>query len=304
MIIADCYFAIGKTHTVCEDYAISGTLERGDQDNRPFLTMAAVSDGCSSSKNSDWGSRFLCQSDLHVLANLDFTTNEEGEVVIEDLAARGIQIIERAESMRRTAEVSSLANDATLLMAYWPWGTPDIKVCAWGDGVIAARNRHSQEVEFYIIEFGAGAPGYLSYSANPGRKAMFMEATNEGEHTLSGYHLDSDQASAFLWEEKTGLDPVTLNFPVADYDLVAVLTDGAQSFQAVQNTGTGKKPVLVPLREVLDQIMNIKNHSKGFVTRRVRNGFLHRFCVKNEWSHVDDLGVGMVYIPDDSLEGA
>jgi len=48
LMIADHHFCIGKTHKVCEDYATSGITEDG-------VTYAIASDGCSSSKDTDFG---------------------------------------------------------------------------------------------------------------------------------------------------------------------------------------------------------------------------------------------------------
>ena len=52
MATADAHFSIGKTHRVCEDYARAGLLP----DGRAF---AIVSDGCSSSPDTDFGSRLM-----------------------------------------------------------------------------------------------------------------------------------------------------------------------------------------------------------------------------------------------------
>ena len=51
----DAFFSIGKTHMVCQDYARSGTTRAG----HPY---AIVCDGCSSSPDTDLGSRFLAMS--------------------------------------------------------------------------------------------------------------------------------------------------------------------------------------------------------------------------------------------------
>lgn len=298
MITANSYFTIGKAHVVCEDYALSGTLQRGDLDHRPNITMAVIADGCSGSPNTDWGSRFMCQSAVAVLSGLDYTTDENGEVVLETLDNRGPQIYERADGMRRTCEISSLANDATLLVAYWPWGSPNIRVVAWGDGIIATRSRKTGEMTHHVIEYACNAPGYLSYTANPDRKALFLEQTAGGEHTVSTYNPEGEMED---WDSREGLEPTVMEFPVEDYDLVAVLSDGAQTFQEPVESGTSKGYSQVPLHLIMQQVMSVKNTSGDFVVRRVRNGFLNRFASKKGWDHYDDLSVGMVYVPDDAI---
>ena len=56
---ADAYFAIGRTHDVCQDYALAS-------DDVP-KTWALVSDGCSSSPASDIGARLLGRAAAHAL---------------------------------------------------------------------------------------------------------------------------------------------------------------------------------------------------------------------------------------------
>ncbi len=51
----DCFYSIGHSHKVCEDYALSGTI--GDT-----LAYAVVCDGCSSSKQVDVGARLLAHN--------------------------------------------------------------------------------------------------------------------------------------------------------------------------------------------------------------------------------------------------
>ena len=45
---SDSFFAIGKAHTVCEDYARDGKIPDTER------VFAIVSDGCSSSPDTDW----------------------------------------------------------------------------------------------------------------------------------------------------------------------------------------------------------------------------------------------------------
>ena len=48
MVYSDSYFKIGKTHLICQDYALHSEGH------------ISLSDGCSSSPNTDIGSRLLC----------------------------------------------------------------------------------------------------------------------------------------------------------------------------------------------------------------------------------------------------
>ena len=59
MILKDSIFKIGKTHTVCQDYAIHKQSENVSfkQEN-----IIALSDGCSGAPDTDFGSRFLVKT--------------------------------------------------------------------------------------------------------------------------------------------------------------------------------------------------------------------------------------------------
>ena len=64
----DSYFKIGKSHKVCEDYA------RAKEIPHPYLAKeklpyAVVSDGCSGSEDTDFGSRLMAISVETALRN-------------------------------------------------------------------------------------------------------------------------------------------------------------------------------------------------------------------------------------------
>lgn len=52
---SDCYFEIGHSHTICQDYALTGKIN-------DVLSYAIISDGCSSSPLVDVGARLLAHS--------------------------------------------------------------------------------------------------------------------------------------------------------------------------------------------------------------------------------------------------
>ena len=51
----DCYFEIGHSHTICEDYALTGKINEN-------LSYAIVCDGCSASDTVDLGARILAHT--------------------------------------------------------------------------------------------------------------------------------------------------------------------------------------------------------------------------------------------------
>ena len=61
---ADSFFAIGSTHKINQDYAWGGmpNTHWSEYSMSAPRAIAIVSDGCSSSKDTDFGSRLLAQS--------------------------------------------------------------------------------------------------------------------------------------------------------------------------------------------------------------------------------------------------
>ena len=79
-----------------------------------------------------------------------------------------------------------------------------------------------------------------------------------------------------------------LAFPTDLYDLVLLLSDGAESF----HTKDGQ-PVELDL--VLAQIFDFKGFAGQFLGRRCGR-FLSSFCAENGWKHDDDFTVAGIYV--------
>jgi len=266
-MIADCYFAIGKTHRICEDFAWADGL-----------SLAVISDGCSSSHNTDWGARFLCRA-------AQLTWDRVGDPQVR-------QIIGRADYMRYGADLHPTCLDATLLVAF-----PElegIEVRAWGDGVVAARQRDEPHAwDISVIHYRYGAPGYPSYLLDPDRMETFLSETSAQREILSCV-LEGDKS---LWasEAREGFphEGDAFEFPRDKYDLVVLASDGVQSFQQKDGREMRTLDTLTVLRALLD----FKGTGGEFVTRQVR-WFLRKFCPNNGWHHNDDLAVAAIYMEE------
>jgi hypothetical protein len=261
---ADAYFAIGRTHKVCQDYALAGTF---GTDKR----FALVCDGCSSSPDTDFGARLLARAAAHNLATF-------GDQFDPKLA------IWLAEGHRQGIGLQSHALDATLLTVF-ELDNGLARVFVVGDGVVAARRRDTGKYDYWAIRYPSGAPGYLTYLLDPGRQDIYLEQTG-GKRTVEvvwGSGAPGVKAEE-SWETH---GPVwTLDRDPAIYDIIAVMSDGAESFQRP----VGTRLESIPLPEMLDQVMAVQGLTGEFLTRRV-NRFLTKFCVKEGWQHYDDFGI-------------
>jgi len=267
---ADRYFCIGTTHPICQDYAIAN--------NTSGKTAVYLADGCSSSPATDFGARFLTLAAMR---------HERGAVGWDKAT------ITAASWMANAAQLPLRCLDATLLGI--EKFAPAPVAFAYGDGVIATRQRPTGSVLYHHIECADGAPDYLNYLLNTDRKEVYlahMEALAEDNVPVKIIRTYRD-GELVNEREHPLFEPLVV--PLLEYhDLVAVMSDGAASFQKIE----GGKTVSVPVSEVVHHVMNVKNTTGDFVVRRVRNGFLNRHCRKEGWTHYDDFAVGMVYIPE------
>lgn len=261
MAIADVSFSIGKTHDVCQDYGVAD--DPGQSGLSEPDAVAVVCDGCSSSPDTDMGARLLARS---AIITRPFDPNA---------------IIQRADQYRAALELDPHALDATLLMAR-ETSESDAEVFVCGDGVVVARRRDGTGYDFWTLSFNLNAPEYLSYRLDTDRYAEYQKAGG-GVLTVSG---KCPPVGDCLQARVQGVH-FSRVFPRAVYDVVLVMSDGAESFQ--KRDGTRLVPV--PLTDVLDQVLDLKVLTPGFLRRRMGK-FLGKFCVANGWQHYDDFAVG------------
>src|SRR5689334_24245825 len=128
----DFYLERGKEHAICEDFATTGIIGGHG--------FALVSDGCSSSKEVDFGSRIL------VHAAKDNLTTLLASGAPFDAIAFAQATIARAGKVVGCFELLPVTTlDATLLLAlvrpdrdtesFWA------QVCFWGDGLAIMRKK-------------------------------------------------------------------------------------------------------------------------------------------------------------------
>lgn len=291
---SDAFFTRGKTHLVCQDYARAGVISPGflGEGGRAF---AIVSDGCSSSPDTDFGSRLVTMSAVRSI-----------EINGDNLPLKVEHIIWGAgDCLPRNLPQQSL--DATLIAAYVR-DDGNVQVISCGDGVIAARRVDTGDIEVIDIDC-QNTPNYLSYMLEPKRLLSYREGIKNIDDVYQGRYLhrwaslkslregdspDNSLECPISIEGDLGKTVTYDNFPFStvispkEYDLVMVFSDGVQSFQS--NT---YEPV--PMGLVLEQLVKIKSFTGKFIARRCKS-FLNKFCKKEGWNHYDDLSVAAIYL--------
>lgn len=283
---ADSYFTIGKTHKVCQDYARVTDSETVST-SKPFVL--AVSDGCSGSPHTDFGSRFLVQSTL--LKAISSYDNK-------DFAAR---VLTSARLMCIAAELPEECLDATLLTGIVV--DDKLHVTVVGDGVVTAKHKDGY-TEVWSIDFSDEAPAYLSYTANPDRLEQYIKAdygfrTTKRYRNIKGeWDLEDTEADRVSVVNDIAVNfAVRLNFKLDDYDMIALFTDGVRSFSTKstgdkKSTDVKKTPDIVPIPflAVIDEILDIKSTAGEFMNRSC-NWFFNKFCHEHGWVNADDFAV-------------
>jgi len=272
----DSYFAIGSTHQVCEDYALSGSF--GDK------YYAIVCDGCSSSPLTDVGARILAHTARNTIAK------RSAEDIVEKSSEVIGQIIWQAVSTVRQLQLPSTCLDATLLMAV----TDEEKVHIFlaGDGQAVIRNRDGR-VEIVRTHYHQGAPAYLNYLTDPKRKQLYKDTFDRGKADLSWSVLQQKE-SLYPDAHLTGVGPFCFSLSIKDWDLVLLMSDGVEQFQRPDEGYNYTKDEDVEADDVVSALLQFKGYRGEFITRRCKRQL--KQWHKLGWQHRDDFSVAGIYL--------
>lgn len=273
---SDTFFTIGTSHAICQDYALAGTTKQGK-------AYAVVADGCSSSAHTDFGARLLAAAAAER---------------VQDLFCDPVSIICLAQALTPQCFPQKTILDSTLLLAQESEG--GVTVDMYGDGFIIARRRDGTLV--VISHDFNNAPPYLTYLLDKNRMCEYLKYTG-GKYTrtvtdmIKG-KLDYQHELPYT-RELTSKDPTTEqfcnwayyshNFPLNQYDLVVLASDGLASF--IDSEG---KPV--PIDIFVSEVTNVKTFAGEFMIRRAKRMLQH--AREQGGQHYDDLGLAAIYLGD------
>jgi hypothetical protein len=234
MLYFDSHFSMGRTHLTCEDYARRG--------HSPF-PWVMVSDGCSSSNDTDIGARLLvlsaqrCFSQLHNLP---------------DYHTFGQQVIMQAVKISQPLDLPDNALDATLSIAIVKGRIVHIYI--YGDGFILLKNN---ENSWRVIDifFSQNAPYYLSYWIDESYRVSYQKILT----SLNALHVkDGTHSDLFSYDKA-----LQYQFSLDDYPLIAIASDGLSKFINMNDY----KPISI--ETLLPQLFDFPSLSGSFVKRRL-----------------------------------
>lgn len=233
------HFVIGKSHEICQDYAVSSDL------------FAALSDGCSRVSNAD-GSLIEAHTDVgaRLLVRAAFSfQNEQFDLHADHFLKL---VIHTADGYRRSLGMGGETLSATLLCLGAQEG--GIAAIIAGDGMIAARRRRSDDRsnagdwKVYTSRF-LDQPFYPRY--------MLYRTTS----------MSSWEAACSIKHEQSGLIvhdvPFVQYFPFDEFDLVVAASDGVFSF-----TKDGKSVDFT--WEFIQQLLGFRRMGGKFMVRHLR----------------------------------
>jgi hypothetical protein len=270
---SDCASHIGKTHRICQDYAVAGSTNDG-----AFVVLA---DGCSSSPDTDIGARLVAQSARGLLP--EPTASAADWVAYHDAA------IHKAVDCAEILGLPMTCLDATLLTVIA--SNSVVAACCHGDGVVVL-GRQDGGLEVFAISYAASYPFYPSYRLDKARGRQWDVQVGNEKRVQSwrlgpeGVRTEDIRLSRSDLELFTGA--------AEDYRFAAVLSDGAQSFTETLETDTSRTPRSVSLLDVLTNLMAFKSSRGEFVQRRV-TAFL-KDCAVRRRPHQDDFALGVVWL--------
>ena len=270
---ADCAFTIGSTHSICQDYAFASN----DLDHAHVV----VTDGCSSSPDTDIGTRLVARvaSQLILKRRCDDTSCLHREAT------------RLALDWARTIGLPDQAIDATLLTAEVK--NQELAIGVSGDGVVMLQSRQGN-IDVYSISFPNGFPLYPSYTHQPERLETW-KSTSPSRKQVRQFRTSAPTGKLKLLSTTTS-DQLTHTIRVAaeEYKFVALLSDGIHSFYKTHADVTSRRNISVAMEDVIADIVGFKSGHGGFVARRAKQ-FAKQAQITN-LQHADDLAVGAIYL--------
>jgi len=271
MIHTDTFLRIGHSHQVCEDYIINGEFMTSICTPIKYVIL---SDGCSSSKNTEMGARILC----HLAKQYLLYRKDDYRFPSLDYDEMGLWIIHNAELTARQLGLTRNCLDATLIIAYEFQGVYHIYM--YGDGVVAVQGK-DKKVSIMEIEFTKNAPYYLSYKIDPERMDLYDKM---GQDLL--IHHDShvtDNTNGYAYDYKTFFRYDAIYFPN-----ILISSDGISSFTRL---GDPEQTL-----EIAEEFLLFKSTKGEFLKRRLKRALKNYDA--DGINHMDDLSVGAFLYED------
>ena len=287
----DHYFHIGSSHHLsgktCQDYALSRSNEN--------LACAIVSDGCSTGRHTDVGSRVLTFSTLQAI-------KDHAKASVGSLDTAVLSIISRQQQIISTTRfLLGLVPDdmlATCVYAYLNKNGGVVHV--QGDGVVAFKYKDSN-TEMHRFDWAKNAPFYPSYNEADAEK--YIRNLHEGvvdtailTHTSirksSSGKTESEELSTIPFDAGRNGYVFTLNQEqLAKVEFIVIFSDGVTQ---IGKLGDGGDWML--WHEAVSNLLNFKMPVGEFAKRRMIREL--RDLAKVGKGPIDDISYAVIRLED------
>lgn len=283
----DSYFEIGSSHDVCQDFALTGTVN-------DKIHFAIVADGCTEShKRSgevDFGARILSYAAREalrdMLGSLSDLSSIQSNIKNFNKALR-TKILQSSNIIGNLLKLSDMFADATLVIAITDGHISNTFI--YGDGGIIVYKRNG-DIIYKEVSFLSSAPYYLMYthnkSRNDGYKIQFgaspVVITTYVINGVSGEYRQANEVINTIDEELYDHTATTFD----DFLSISVTSDGIKSYDKL---GT---PILS--QDLARKFISFKNQNHGFLQRRFN--FLRKEHKEENVTHYDDVSVATILL--------
>lgn len=292
---ADNYFHIGHAHLgtgkPCQDYSFSGVYNG--------VGFGAVSDGCSSGRHTDIGSRVITLSTASFVRQLQPVNLQNAEDVRAEMTRVQARLINITQVSLGLELMDMLATSSYVCLSSFG-GFVHLK----GDGAIAIIHRDGK-ADLYSYQWNQNKPFYPAYIADNYERFVKEHGGNldapavRVEQWLSQPGPEVSKVQEYTMSLAEGIAGASHHFGSLevqnDLAFVAVFTDGVSQ---VANTVGG--PDVICWQDVVKQLIGFKNLNGDFVKRRTIS-FLKEMRKKNI-GPLDDLGCAVVRVESEEGE--
>lgn len=286
----DSFFAIGQKHVVagkpCQDYAMS------DEQDEGRIAFAALSDGCSSGRNTDIGARLIVLATMQAIRGYWSETMMIMPWMAEWICKHRAHIIEKIDL---GLSVDDLL--ATSIYAFFNFTGGFVRglVSVQGDGVVAVKYRDGS-VTMMRFDWPNNMPFYPAYDS--WRLENFIQA-HGGDLcakvvTEEKWLMDKDgnfsNREDITYGMKDGIAGIKKSFLITnEIEHIAIFSDGVTQIDNVD------------WKEAVRSFMSFKSTAGEFAKRRMIAGI--KDSMKIGKGPFDDISYAVIHLNYGGKEG-
>jgi len=270
----DSFVVKGNSHIRCEDYTTHF-------EKNAYQKGVVVCDGCSSAKNSDIGSMLLALLAKKVLTarGIDLVS-----LRYEGFISEVLEWLNLARSLVGVDE-ESLFSTLCVGYTYELENKHFFRAFIYGDGVIFARKKNTNEWRIWQINYASNAPFYPQYLQDKGASYEIFLLGQAHDPLKELIETTETHQSRYPFNS-----PIDICLNLEEYDLVGVASDGVESFTK------GTSDTAIPAIDVIKELTAFKNKTGQFMARRVLKAL--KAYQNAGYVPYDDVSIGVIVVDE------